>query len=163
MNKEYFDNFPNKMKKKLDAIDDDLAQSAPLLAAMDKRSFYTIPDNYFQENEKKLRNIAISSKVPKTRKRSMYYAGFAACFLALCFSFWYASPFATMDDFETESIEDTQLMLAHLDNVDLDFLLSIEEDSEDDLYLNDLTDDDVEEYLDYLFEDFTELELINTF
>lgn len=152
------------METKLEGLEDDLARSAPLLSSIEKINFYEVPQDYFQKNELKLVELAQQAKATKVKKRTFQSMGMAACLIGLCFVFWTNNQASTIDT--NESLEETEQLLAFLeedDDIDLDILLSLEENTETDLYLIDLDDNDIDIYWDHLFEDFTALDLLNTF
>jgi len=164
MNEEYFNKFPERMKQKFNTLEDDLANNAPLLSELDKSEPYLIPDQYFENNQLALSGLAKRKLgISKTRFiRKRLFA--AASLIALMVTSWavFNNPTNTEEvQIAYEDIADHYL--DNLEDIDLDLIYSMEEEEVDiDLDLEDLNEEEIDLYWDYLFQDITDLELINT-
>lgn len=156
-NKTYFEQFNHKMKKRFDELEDNLELEAPILMAIGKSENYNVPDSYFEQNHQKLQKLNHSKNASK-KKRLVYLM--AASFLMIGVISWHLYNPEIVQE-EIEYVDITDHYLDNIDDIDLDLLLSIDDDDLSDIDFGMMTDEEVEIYWSYLLEDVSDIDLTN--
>lgn len=152
--KDYFKKLPDILKDRIEHLEDNLENSAPILSSLRNQNPYVVPNGYWQ---------SLESRLTQNRKRRkivpMRWLSIAATFLALGMLAWI---FTSQDSPDADAVllAENEIYEYLIDNVDqleddlLTELLVIDEGDEDNL-------DEDELMIDLLLTDFTESELEN--
>lgn len=149
----YFDELNKKVLNKIADLGDDLKTNAPLLSKIEKNNFYKVPDNYFIGHER----LTLNKLKSPNRTRNLYRFSVAAVLLILLSaSLW---TFNIQKDIETsDAIAELNyinylLEEDHIIESDVIISLALESDINSDLDFDELSDSELESYLNNIIDD----------
>jgi len=160
--KKYFEALPKKIWARMISVDDDIINTAPNLSKFNKHNPYKVPEKYF--NNLRTNLFKINNRKTPTRVLSFRWQYAAASFalvLASFIGFKSLNKNATEDFKELvyEDVVDYYLLDNEIDN---SLLLELSEDNA----LNDssdefseISDEDLDLYIDIIIDDFTAEEI----
>lgn len=163
---KYFDNLSDKILNKIENLDDNTKEEAPTLFKVGKDLGYTVPKDYFETLEQKLKNNSSSAEVRKLIPQRWW--NIAASLLILIIS---GTIVLLQKDDKTYSAEDLafeevlEYYIENSDFIDENALLDLETETEivDADYLNEISDDELELYIEMNIEDFSDEEIDELF
>ena len=152
--KNYFDDLTDKIIQESLNIDDNIKEEAPLLFKVKKEELYSVPVSYFED----LDPIKISGRNKKTINLYQAWAIAASLLLLVSIYWWPAPSFDTSDSFaELESSNFINYLLENEDDIETDIILELEELYllETDISMEEISDIDLENYLEKNIDDLT--------
>ncbi len=157
--KDYFNKFPDRLSSRIEALEENIKESAPLLYKIGKAEPYQVPATYFDQLKAQIEK---QTSGPKERKIGLYRWSSIAAIGALLVA---AILVFSLQDKESEDGLMANRVIEHIEN-DLDYvddellyeLVTLEETEElsEDL---DLSEQEIELYFDYILDDMTDEEL----
>jgi len=159
----YFKNFSNRIKQEINSLPDELKKESPLLYKMRHLNGYNTPVNYFTDLVSQTLQLH-QTKGKTVLLRNWLPAIAAGLFLVLGSVFI----FSTQNNvFETNSeelvFEDAfEYYTVNLDEIDMALLSDLDE-GQDDIIISEIDDQEIEEYVDLILDDFTDLEIENIY
>lgn len=140
---EYFKKLKAEIFDKIENLDDDLASNAPILSGIKRKNSYKVPDYYFSELRS---NILRRASVRKTRWIQLRRIAVAASIsLVLAWSFNQL----VISDHSSELAQNEILdyYLYNIEDVDMEWVGAIYEDSEPESTFQNFNDEELELYL----------------
>lgn len=83
---DYFSKFEDRLQNKIQLMEDDLHVHAPLLAGVDKKNIYQVPDFYFSELDNKLYKKSSRVKTISIGLKRMSIAASLAVLMAVSYN-----------------------------------------------------------------------------
>ncbi len=155
---DYFEKLPDRLSEKIESLEDDLLQEAPLLHSMRDGNPYSVPHGYFKNLENQLTQKRSSLKVSYRK----YLAVAASLLLLMAIGLQWSSDVVD-DSGALAEVELYDYYLDNLDDVDEDLIALLSEDEESLATEMLFDDDEIEIVLDELVSDLNDYELDNLF
>lgn len=150
----YFNKLNKIVLKNIEELEDDIKTDAPLLSAIDKSNFYSVPKDYFSLNEKRvIRLTKVKSRPIRLLQRFSVAASFLILFAATLWTFNFSNDLESADEIAELSYID--YLLENEETIESDIIIGLAEelDLNSELEFEDLSDSDLEIYLDAIIDD----------
>jgi predicted DNA-binding transcriptional regulator len=140
---DYFKNLKAEIFDKIENLDDDLASNAPILSGMNRKNSYKVPEYYFSELRSKILRRASVGKTRWIQLRRIAVAASISLVLAWSFNHLVISDHSS----ELAQNEILDYYLYNIEDVDMEWVGAIYEDSEPESTFQNFNDEELELYL----------------
>lgn len=157
---DYFRDLPGRIQSRIEAIDDNMAENAPLLASISKSGMYRVPEFYFTELAGRL-----SHQAQRTRNLKIYFRRVmvAASVLLIAGYFYTQNQSYPREQKMLAESEILDYYINHADELDAELLSIINEPQAGNSSLfENFEEEELEDYLNTVIDDLSLQDILSS-